>query len=390
MLTYKFRIYPTKPQEAMLEGALEACRYVYNYFVRNGYKSRNDMNYALTELKERESKLNDYNSKMLQMVSTQVAGARKALRELKKKGYQVGELKFKKYGEFDTCIYNQSGFDIDAPNNALYLSKIGRIKIKIHRSILGNIKQIAVKRRAGARRWHAYITTDNNRRIIASILKPIDFRKSVGIDVGIKNYAYDSDNNATPNPENLRKMLKPLVRANRKLSRRVQGSNNYKKAKRWYQIVHERIANRRKDFQHKLSTQYANKYDVIFLERLRVNNMVKNHHLAMSIMDAAWSTFKGMIEYKAKVMVEVDARNTTIDCSMCGNKVPKALAVRTHRCNVCGLVLDRDYNSAIEIKNRGLQLLGVTQEVPQGLREVTPVEILVGSRKQEARALRHG
>ncbi len=386
MITYKFRLYPTQKQERVLNNTLEACRYVYNYMIRNDYKTRNDMNCALTELKEQKSWLYDYNSKMLQMVSTQVAGARKALRELKKKGYyQTGTLHFKKFGEFNTCIFNQSGFDVDAPNNTLYLDRIGgRIKIKIHRSIIGSIKQIAVKRRAG-RRWYACVTTDNRRRIIQSILKPIDFRKSVGIDVGIKNYAYDSDNIVTPNPENLRKMLKPLIRAQRKVSRRVRGSNNYKKARRWFQIVHERIANKRKDFQHKLSTQYATKYDVIFLERLRLNNMVKNHHLAMSIMDAGWSAFKQMFQYKSKVMIQVEPMNSTIECSRCGNKVPKSLAARMHRCGECGLAIDRDYNASLNILKRGLQLLGV----PQELRELTPVEILMGSRKQEVNALRH-
>ncbi len=381
MLTYRFRLYPTTAQEKKLFSTLEACRYVYNYFVRNGYKTRNDMNYALTELKEHEPWLNNYHSKMLQMVSTQVAGARKALKELKKKGYQVGKLKFRKHDEHDTCIYNQSGFDIDTSDITLYLSSIGRIKVKIHRSIVGSIKQIAVKRRAG--RWYACITTDNNRRMITSVLNPLDFRKSVGIDVGITNYAYDSGGKQTPNPENLKKMLKPLIRADRKLSRRVYGSQNYKKAKRWYQVVHERIANRRKDFLHKLSTQYARRYDVVFVEKLQLRNMVKNHHLAQSIYDAAWATFKQMIDYKAKLMLEVDAYNSTIECSRCGHLVPKTLAIRTHVCDQCGLILDRDYNASLNILKKGLQLL----ELPMGHREVAPVEILVGSRKQEAHVL---
>ena len=383
MLTYKFRLYPTETQEVMLNGALEACRYVYNYFVRNNYRTRNDMNYALTELKEQKPWLYDYHAKMLQMVSTQIAGARKALRELKKKGYQTGALKFKKYGEFDTCIYNQSGFDIDTSDPTLYLSGIGKIKMKIHRSITATIKQITLKRKAG--RWYACITTDSN-RMFPSILRPIDFTNSVGIDVGIKNYAYDSDNNVTPNPANIRRMLKPLARVNRKLSRRVEGSQNYKKAVRWYQCIHERIVNRRKDFLHKLSTQYVSKYDVIFLERLRLTSMVKNHSLAMSIMDAAWSTFKKMVAYKAKLMLEVESRNSTIDCSRCHNKVPKTLAVRIHVCDRCGLILDRDYNASLNILQRGLKMLGV----PQELREFTPVETLTVSRKQEAHAVRRG
>ena len=395
MLTYKFRLYPTTAQEQKLLGTLEACRYAYNYFVRNGYTNRNDMNYALTELKEQEPWLNNYHSKMLQMVSTQVAGARKALKELRKKGYDAGKLRFRKYGEFDTCntcntcIYNQSGFGIDAPNNTLYLDRIGKIKMKIHRSIVGSIKHIALKRKAG--RWYACITTDNNYRMVHSfsILKPIDFRKAAGIDVGIKNYAYDSDGNVTPNPENLKKMLKPLIRAQRKVSRRVKGSQNHRKARRWFEIVHERITNRRKDFLHKLSAHYASRYDVIFLERLKVLNMVKNHSLAMSITDAAWSTFKDMIGYKAKLMLEVESRDSTIDCSRCGNKVPKSLAIRIHRCDRCGLVMDRDYNASLNILQRGLRSLQ-SLGVPQELRELTPVEILIGSRKQEAHVLRRG
>jgi len=381
MLTYKFRLYPTDVQEAKLNSTLEACRYVYNYFVRNDYKTRNDMNYALTELKEQKPWLYDYHSKMLQMVSTQVAGARKALKELKKKGHDAGILQCRKRDEHNTFIYNQSGFDVDASDSILYLGKIGRIRMRMHRSIVGTVKQIAVKRRAG--RWYACLTTDNNYRMIGSMLKPIDFRKSAGIDVGIKNYAYDSDGNAIPNPENIKKMLKPLIRAQRKVSRRVKGSNNYKKAKRWYQIVHERIANKRKDFLHKLSAYYANKYDVVFMERLRLTNMVKNHNLAMSIMDAGWSIFKDMLEYKAKMVIEVPAQDTTIQCSRCGNKVPKSLAVRMRRCDVCGLVLDRDYNASLAILKKGLQVL------PMEDREVTPVEILMGSRKQETIALRH-
>ena len=381
MLTYKFRLYPTIAQEEKLLSTLEACRYVYNYFVRNDYKTRNDMNYALTELKEQKPWLYDYHSKMLQMVSTQVAGARKALKELKKKGHDAGILQCRKRDEHNTFIYNQSGFDVDASDSILYLGKIGRIRMRMHRSIVGTVKQIAVKRRAG--RWYACLTTDNNYRMIGSMLKPIDFRKSAGIDVGIKNYAYDSDGNAIPNPENIKKMLKPLIRAQRKVSRRVKGSNNYKKAKRWYQIVHERIANKRKDFLHKLSAYYANKYDVVFMERLRLTNMMKSHNLAMSIMDAGWSIFKDMLEYKAKMVIEVPAQDTTIQCSRCGNKVPKSLAVRMRRCDVCGLVLDRDYNASLAILKKGLQVL------PMEDREVTPVEILMGSRKQETIALRH-
>jgi len=311
-------------QQATLDSTLEACRWLYNYLLSRKIQSKEDMQFAFTELKEQKSWLNNYHSKMLQMVVHKIDTARKALMELRKKGYEAGVLSVIKRGEYNTFTYNQSGFKLErhGDTDLLWLSKIGYIPIRLHRPVNGTVKQVTITKKAG--RWYACMVV--NERFMMPV---IDFRKSAGIDVGIKNYAYDSDDNATPNPENIKKMLKPLIRAQRKVSRRVKGSNNYKKAKRWYQIVHERIANRRRDFLHKLSTYYANKYDVVFMERLRINNMVKNHKLA------------------------------------------------------CGLVLDRDYNASLNILKKGLQVL------PMEDREVTPVEILTGSRKQEASALRH-
>jgi putative transposase len=339
-----------------------------------GFQTRNDLNYFLTELKEQESWLYSYHSKMLQMISTQIDGAQKSLIALNKKGHKVGKLKFAKYIEYRTFAYNQSGFEIK--DGFLHLSKIGKIKIMQHRKIPENIeiKQIAVTR-SKTGKWYCSITCD-----VDAVLTKFSITKSVGIDVGIKNFAYDSDGFVTPNPLNLQKMLKPLARAQRKIARRQKGSNNRKKAVRWYQIVHERVKNRRKDFLHQISTQYARKYDVIFLERLQKLNMVKNHKWARNILDSGWGTFTNMLDYKC-MLVEVPAKNTTIDCSRCGNAVPKSLVVRTHRCDVCGLVLDRDHNAAINILKKGLDIFNIN--LPQELREVTPVEIIPWSVKQE-------
>ncbi len=200
--------------------------------------------------------------------------------------------------------------------------------------------------------------------------KLIALKKSVGIDIGIKNYAYDPDGKATPNPKNLQKILKTLTRTQRKMSRRIKGSCNYKKAKQWYKIMHERITNRRRDFQHKLSTYYARNYDVVFIEKLRITNMIKNHNLAQKIMDAGWASFKNMIDYKCMV-IDVEPRNTTVDCSRCGHKVPKTLAIRIHHCYQCGLLIDRDHNASLNILKRGLELWNL----PMEHREVMPVEI---------------
>ena len=184
-------------------------------------------------------------------------------------------------------------------------------------------------------------------------------------------------------------MLKPLIRVQRKVSKCVKGSNNRIKHIKRLQRIHERITNRRNDFQHKLSSTYANHYDVVFVENLQLSNMVKNHKLSRSIMDSSWGTFVQKLEYKCKLLVEVPARNTTIDCSRCGTKIPKSLAVRIHRCDKCNLVIDRDYNASINILQKGLKIFN-QNKLPQELREVKLVEISKKSVMQEAQFLRYG
>ena len=235
----------------------------------------------------------------------------------------------------------------------------------MHREIPSNanIKQVIITK-SKTQKWYACVTCDIDEPILN--IPKISFKKTVGIDVGIKNFTYDSNGNQTPNPLNLKKMLKPLTRVQRKVSRQKKGSNNRLKSILKMQKVHEKIANRRKDFQYKLSSQYAKNNDVIFVEKLEKLNMVKNHRLAQSIMDSSWGTFIQKLEYKCKILVEVPARNITIDCSRCGNKVPKSLAVRIHKCDKCNLVLDRDHNASINILNRGLNMLAkVSHELPQ-------------------------
>jgi putative transposase len=348
-----------------------------------GLHTRNDLNYFLTELKEQDRWLYSYHSKMLQMVSTQADGAQKSLAQLRKNGHKTGDLKFARFSEYNTFVYNQSGFEIK--DSFLHLSKIGRIKIIQYRDIPENseIKQITISKSKSGK-WHACVIAD-----IDAVLPKISLEKSVGIDVGIKNFAYDSDGYQTPNPLNLQKMLRPLARAHRKISRRQLGSQNRKKAVKWYQIVHERIKNKRRDFLHKLSTLYARKYDVVFLERLTKLNMVKNHRMARSILDSGWGIFGNMLDYKT-LLIEVPSKNTTVNCSRCGNMVPKSLAVRTHQCDRCGLVLDRDHNASINILKKGLEIFGITHQIQQELREVTPVEITKWSMKQEALSFNEG
>lgn len=237
-----------------------------------------------------------------------------------------------------------------------------------------NVRQVTVCRKNG--RWYAVVACAVLRRNHCTF----SYSRPVGIDVGIKKFAHDSDNHIVENPQFLTRMLKPLRRAKRKVSRKPIGSNNREKARHMLAKLCERIKNKRHDFLHKTSTYYANRYDLIFLERLKVANLTKNHKLARKILDASWYTFKVMLQYKANRAVEVEPAYSSIDCSQCGHPVPKSLAVRTHVCPKCGSIFDRDYNSAINHLQNGLMLL----HLPVERREVTPAKIAQQSRKQES------
>jgi putative transposase len=361
MLNYKFRLYPTKEQELVLEQTLDGCRWVYNYFLSIPPMTEYDMNYALTELKEQHPWLRNYYTKMLQMVGKQVAAARKALSSLKRNGRKTGRLLYRYNDDFNAFTYNQSGFRLE--DGKLYLSKIGRIKIVLHRQPV-NVKQVTVCRKN--EKWYAVVACEVRRRLYSTII----YYKAAGIDVGITKFAHDSDNHIIENPQFLTKMLRPVKRAHRKLSRRKIGSNNRRKATHMLARLYERINNKRHDFLHKTSMYYCSRYDLIFLERLRVANMTRNHRLARRILDTSWSTFRFFCQYKTNRVVGVEPAYSSIDCSQCGHPVPKSLAVRTHVCPRCGAVLDRDYNSAINHLQNGLELL----HLPVERREVTPVE----------------
>jgi len=320
---------------------------------------------------------------MLQSISTQIDGAQKALVEKSKRGYKTRKLQFCSYHDYHTFTYSQTGFKLEKKGTSdfLYLSKLSWIELGQHRLIPQNstIKQVLVTKSSSGR-WFACVTIDIQETLI-KILK-ISFKKSIGIDVGVKSFAYDGNGSQIPNPKNLQKMLKPLKRIQRKVSRRKKGSKYRLKSILKMQKVHEKIVNKRRDFQHKLSTQYAKDNDMVFVEKLNLTGMVKNHRLAQSILDASWNTFVQKLE--CKMLVKVDPKNTTIDCSRCGNKIPKSLAVRIHRCDKCNLVLDRDYNASVNILNKRLNLSAkANYNLPQELEEVTLVKSAMHSMKQE-------
>lgn len=284
---YRLHLYPTHKQATRLQNPLNASRWLYNYFLNHNdlVNSREAMQYALTELKEQETSLRNYHSKMLQMVTHKIESSMNALRVLQKNGHKIGKLHFIKHEDYNSFTYNQSGFKVERHGNTdlLWLSKIGYVQIRLHRTIENNnIKQITICKHA-KNKWYAVICCEVQKPIFRFVNV---IKKSVGIDVGITKFAHDSNNHIIDNPQHLTKMLKPLRRASRKLSRKQKGSKNRQKAKTRLQILHERIRNKRNDFLHKVSYYYSQRYDAIFLEKLQTLNMIKNRHLARQIFDS--------------------------------------------------------------------------------------------------------
>ncbi|MDP7198397.1 MAG: RNA-guided endonuclease TnpB family protein [Candidatus Woesearchaeota archaeon] len=366
--TYKFRLYPTPPQEKKLLWTLDRCRFVYDALLERFSKKKIkqvDLQHFILEIKRKHPELCDAYSKVLQYENYRLFAHLRVLSGLKRKGMKVGKLRFKGKAWFKTFTYNQSGFKIIPRNtryDLLHLSKIDKIPFIMHREIEGKIKQVTIKKHASGR-WFAFVAAE-------STTKPLPARdeKAVGIDLGITNFVFDSDGHREDSPKILGKSLKRLRRAQKRLSRTKKGSRNREKQKRRVARVHEKIVDQRNDFLHKLSRGYAKTYTFIAVEALNIHGMIRSSFNARNIMDASWACFVRMLEYKAESagtrVIKVDPRGTTQTCSACGRKEKKELSQRTHECE-CGFVMDRDFNSALEILKRA---------VGQGLPEFTPVE----------------
>jgi putative transposase len=185
---------------------------------------------------------------------------------------------------------------------------------------------------------------------------------TIGLDLGLKHYYTDSTGTTVENPKFLEKQKRRLKKLQRRLSKTEKGSSNRKKAINKVARKHLKISRQRKDFVTKLARCVVKSNDFVSIENLSIKNMQKNHRLAGAIGSASWYIFRQWLEYYGKifgkVVIAIDPRNTSQDCSGCGTKVPKTLSEGTHSCEACGLVLDRDHNAALNILKRGLSTAG--------------------------------
>ena len=361
--SFKCRIYPTKSQRSRMERTLDLCRWVYNQtlaYRKNAWEQDNkpvskfETYNKLPGWKVEKPELIEVHSQVLQNVQERVDLAFKAFFRRVKSGEKPGYPRFKGKGRYDSFTYPQSGFKL--LSGKLRLSKIGDIKIKLHRPIEGKIKRLTI-RRSSTGKWFACFSVE----IDDPLKPPWKDGSMVGIDVGLESFATLSNGEKIDNPRFFRSEEKALAKAQRRLSKCEKGTPERRKALKVVQRIHERIANRRYDFAHQISNQLVSKYGLIAFEDLSIKNMLQNHNLAKSISDAAWRMLVTVTSYKAEsagsIVVLVDPRNTSQLCSRCGLKVPKSLSERIHECPQCGLVMDRDENAAINILRLGLQSL---------------------------------
>jgi len=375
--TYKYRLYPTKKQIQKLNWTLDMCRVLYNSCLldrKNSYIqtgkgfTRIEQQKILKEDKKRFRFLNEVHSQVLQDVLFRVERAFQSFfRRVKANSEKPGYPRFKGEGRYDSIIYpQQPGFQLIS--QGLKLSKIGTIKIKLHRKLGDGIKTLTVRRTNN--KWYACFSCE----IESHPLPVID--KTVGIDVGIASFATLSTGEKINNPRFFKTDQKKLAKAQKRLSKTKKGTPDRKKQRKKVSRIHEKIANKRSDFAHKLSRTLVNGFQVITFEKLNIKDMMGNntkifgHKLNKSISDVAWSQFMNFTTYKAECagrsVIFVNPRNTSKRCSRCGQLVEKTLADRVHSCS-CGLVMDRDENAAINILALGTQSLGFTLEAPSYL-----------------------
>ena len=370
LLAYKYRIYPTKTDKILLAKHFGCCRFLYNYFLsyrKNEYEKENKVSYLITQkeltkmkTQEQYSWLNEVSSQSLQMAIQQLDEAyKKFFRQ------QGGYPKYKsKHSSTQSCSFPQN---VRLKENRVYLPKFIKngIKINIHRELPNGstIKQATITKKNN--KYYIAITFDDN----IPTSEPVVAKNSIGLDMGINSLIATSKDVKIENPRYTAKYARQLKLASRHLSRKQHSrkkGDNIPKSKRYLKQqakvakIHEKIANSRSDYIHKITNEITNQYDVICIEDLNVKGMMKNHKLSKQIADVAWSELRRQLEYKCerkgKFLIKIDRWLPSSQiCSSCLSLTgKKPLNVRKFICPICGTTHDRDINAAKIIEYFGL------------------------------------
>ena len=364
---FRYRLYPTSAQETALQRALDECRWLYNRLLEERKMAWEDMETSvglydqinrIGVLKGERTTLAGVHSQVLQNVAVRIDLAFNAFFRRVRAGESPGYPRFRGANRYDSFCYPGSGHKVNGQR--VYLSKIGHIKAAIHRPPEGTAKTCCV-RRTSTGKWFVTFSCE----VEDALLPAVD--SAVGIDVGLTTFATMSDGREIANPRFFRRDERDLVRAQRRFSahptpERGHPSTPERRRAKIVARIHERIANRRRNFAHQESRKVVNAHQTIAVEDLSVNRMVHNHCLAKSIHDAAWALFAAMLAYKAenagRRFIAVNPTYTSQTCSACGHRQKMPLADRVYQCLCCHLTISRDVNAARNILAVGLHSIG--------------------------------
>jgi putative transposase len=367
--SFQYSLRPTKKQTRELQLQLDECRWLYNELLSQrklAYEeldislSKYDQSMLLPILKEERPVLLFVHSQVLQNVIDRLDKGFQAFFRRCKAGEKPGFPRFRGMHRYNSFCYPQSGFLL--VEKKIRLSKIGTIRIKMHRPIEGDIKTCNLRKNASGE-WLISFSCELK-------VEPKPEKKGfIGIDVGLENFATLSDGGKIENPRFFKNGEKKLAKAQAKLSKLEKGAKKRRKQGKVVARIHERISNQRKDFCHKESKKIVDQYQYICVEDLNIKKMVESSYLAKNITDASWNQFLQFLTYKAaeagRKLGLVNPAYTTQDCHQCGYRERKELSERMHSCPSCGYKASRDFNAAQNILALGLDGLGV---IPRSLR----------------------
>jgi putative transposase len=366
---FQFRLRPTKKQAKELAAQLDECRWLYNAMLEQrkiSYEqqlvsvSKYQQDNLLPKLKIDRPSLSRVYSQVLQNVNDRLDKAFKAFFRRCKTGEKPGFPRFRGVHRYNSFCYPQSGFAVRGQE--LKLSKVGGIRITMHRPIEGEIKTCTLLRKASGT-WNVSLSCEVN------VEPQSPKEEAVGIDVGLAHFATLSNGQGIANPQFFKQGEKTLAKAQRKLARLKKGTPERRRQGKVVAKVHEHISNQRKDFCHKESKKIVDRYQYICVEDLDIKKMVEGSHFAKSITDASWNQFRQFLTYKAaeagRKLGLVNPAYTTQDCSQCNHREAKKLSERMHCCSQCGYTTTRDLNAAQNILALGIDGLGA---IPRSLR----------------------
>lgn len=423
MRAYQFRIYPTADQRQCLSQCFGASRYVWNWalqLIKDNFNHTEMIRYswggdpatsneedALTMkfhgckdtslelfnidatkcsllltpaarrkagrlpcglqhepgLKDVQPWLHDVPDKILRYSLRNLGTAFKNFFKADKNGARRGYPKHKTRRDHQSIQFQGENVRLDTRTGLVSVPGLKNVEVRLHRSIDGKIGTTTISKTKSGK-YYVSFQVDDGRDL--PLTKPVSRDRVIGIDVGLASYISTSEGDKIDGLQPLREAEQRLAVLQRRLSRKQKGSKNQDKARLKVSRMHEKIANQRSDFQHKLSRELVDNHDAIVLESLNIKGMVRNHHLAKSISDAGWSEFMRQIKYKAdwagKTVVEIGQwEPSSKTCHSCGHKLDKlTLDVREWACPKCGTAHDRDINAAINIKAMGMDRLYTT------------------------------